>query len=161
MNLTKKKINKVQRSCQQFQNLFTGRDRLDMVVELKVQYCRGKLQDSFNTNETFLRCTIFKLERKVVCHISPVVSVSRGMLFFYNSKIPRTKQSFSPQYCTFRSTTMSGQSLPLNHLPFPFPPPLLPSSPVPVVFSYPCPLHKWSTINFILKGTEQQFLKGL
>ena len=32
-----------------------------MVVELKVLYCREeRLKDSFDTNETFLRCTIFK-----------------------------------------------------------------------------------------------------
>ena len=41
--------------------LFTikGRDRLEMLVELKVQYHREKLQGSFDTNETFLRCAIF------------------------------------------------------------------------------------------------------
>ena len=29
-----------------------------MVVELKVQYCTQTLWDSFDTNQTFLRCTI-------------------------------------------------------------------------------------------------------
>jgi len=32
-----------------------------MVVEMKVQYCREKLKDSFYTNETCLQFTIFKL----------------------------------------------------------------------------------------------------
>ena len=30
-----------------FWDILKGRERLDMVVELKVQYCREKLQDSF------------------------------------------------------------------------------------------------------------------
>ena len=33
---------------------------LPPLVELKVLYCRGKLYDSFDTNEIFLPCTIFK-----------------------------------------------------------------------------------------------------
>ena len=37
-----------------------GRDRLDMLVELKVQNCKEKLEDSFDTNKTFLRCTFLK-----------------------------------------------------------------------------------------------------
>ena len=31
-----------------------------MIVELKVQYRREKLQDLFDINETFLQCTIYK-----------------------------------------------------------------------------------------------------
>ena len=34
---------------------FKERDWLDMVVELKVEYCREIFQGSFDTNETFLR----------------------------------------------------------------------------------------------------------
>ena len=33
-----------------------GRDRLDMVVKLKVQYCRDFFKDSFETYQTFLQC---------------------------------------------------------------------------------------------------------
>ena len=47
--------------------LFKGSD-LQHVIELKVQFCREKLKDSIDTNETFLLWTIFKQERKVVCN---------------------------------------------------------------------------------------------
>ena len=43
---------------------------LDIVAELKVQYCRETLKDSLDTNDTSLRRTIFKKGRKVVCNIS-------------------------------------------------------------------------------------------
>ena len=36
------------------------RDRLCNIVELRMQYFRGKHQDLFDTNETFFRCIIFK-----------------------------------------------------------------------------------------------------
>ena len=36
-----------------FENLFKGSEMLEMVVRLKVQYCREKLYDSFDTSETF------------------------------------------------------------------------------------------------------------
>ena len=39
--------------------LIKGSDLLDKVVELKVQYCKETLKDSFDNNETFLRCTTF------------------------------------------------------------------------------------------------------
>ena len=41
---------------------FKRRDRLCNIFELRMQYCREKLKDSFDTNETFLLCTIFKLD---------------------------------------------------------------------------------------------------
>ena len=47
-----------------------------------MQYCREKLQDLFNTNQTFLRCTVLKSERKGVSIISPVVSASRRNVFY-------------------------------------------------------------------------------
>ena len=53
----------------EFTKSVKGRDRLVMIVELKVQYCREKLQDSFDTNQTFLRCTIFLIRASfVICH---------------------------------------------------------------------------------------------
>ena len=39
-------------------------------------------KDSFAHNETVKRYTILKLERKVVCNIPPVVSVSRKNVVF-------------------------------------------------------------------------------
>ena len=68
------------------------RDRLGMVVELKVQaVLQINLQNSFDTNQTFFR-NFFEKERKVVCNISPVVSVSKRIVF-YNYLITRTKQN--------------------------------------------------------------------
>ena len=58
----------------EFTKSVKGRDRLVMIVELKVQYCREKLQDSFDTNQTFFR--------SVVCNMSPLVSISRRDVFF-------------------------------------------------------------------------------
>ena len=58
--------------------LFKGSDLLDMEDEIKVRYCREKLEDSFNTNENFYGVQFLsKRVRKVVCNISLVVSVSR------------------------------------------------------------------------------------
>ena len=37
-----------------FENLFEGSEMLDMIVRLKVQHCREKLYDSFDTSETFI-----------------------------------------------------------------------------------------------------------
>ena len=74
-----------------------GGDMLDTVVGLKVQYCREILQNSFNTNETFLRCIILKSERKVVYNISQFVSVSRRNVF-YNNLITQTKH-VKKNYC--------------------------------------------------------------
>ena len=60
-----------------------GRDRLDMVVGLKVQYCRGKLLDSYQWD--IVMCTILNMivNCKVVCN----VSVSRRNVFlqFFNN----------------------------------------------------------------------------
>ena len=68
------------------------RDRLGMVVELKVQaVLQINLQNSFDTNQTFFR-NFFEKERKVVCNISPVVSVSKRNVF-YTYLITRTKQT--------------------------------------------------------------------
>ena len=69
---------------------FKGRDRLDMVVELKVQYCKEKLQDSFDTNETFLRCTILK---KGLKSFVSVVSVNRRKFFLQLLNLLHLKQS--------------------------------------------------------------------
>ena len=60
---------------------FKERDRLDMVVELKVQYCRANHSVSLDANETFLLCAIFK----DVCNISPEEET-----LFYNSLITWT-----------------------------------------------------------------------
>ena len=47
-------------SQQPVKSCLKGSDLLDMVVEMKVQDCRQKLQGSFNTNKAFSLCTILK-----------------------------------------------------------------------------------------------------
>ena len=69
-----------------------GRDRLDMVVGLKVQYCRGKLLDSYQWD--IFMCTILNMivNCKVVCN----VSVSRRNVFlqFFNNMDKTCNKSY-------------------------------------------------------------------
>ena len=57
---------------------------------LRMQYCREKLLNSFDANETFYGVQFFLFERKVVCNISPVVSASRRNVS-YNYVITQTE----------------------------------------------------------------------
>ena len=63
-----------------------GRDRQGMVVELKVQYCREKLKISFDTNRTFLRCTILL---RGLQYFTSCFSQQKNV--FYNYLVTRTK----------------------------------------------------------------------
>ena len=54
------KIDLVLRDVGQFfLQISEGRDRLEMLVELRVQYCRELFQDSFETYETFYGVQLF------------------------------------------------------------------------------------------------------
>ena len=55
---------------------------MKLVTNQKVANEWRKFYDSFDTNETFLQCAIFRSERKVICNILPVVSVSIRNVFF-------------------------------------------------------------------------------
>ena len=87
----------------------TERDRLCNIFELKVQFFREKFYVSFHTNETCLRWTISKYERKVVCYIS----ASRRKVF-YNYLITRrkhVKKMYKPKFAVQELISLKELSL--------------------------------------------------
>ena len=63
----KKKLNNFAKVQIQKLGLSKGRELLDMVIEMRVQYCRTNFQDSF---ETFLRCIIVQQSAKPILKIT-------------------------------------------------------------------------------------------